>query len=137
MSENPFASVASAGAVTLFICATCRRAEEAEDRPRAGARLADAVAAIAGTATITVRQVECLANCKRGPSAAMTRHGGWTYVFGGLDPELDAAALLDGASLLARSTDGLMPWRGRPEALKRGMLARIPPLPDTLAGAAP
>jgi predicted metal-binding protein len=61
----------------------------------------------------------------------MTRPGGWTYVFGGLDPEMDAAALLEGAKLLAQSPDGLMPWRGRPEALKRGMLVRIPPLPET------
>ena len=28
----------------------------------------------------------------------------------------------------AQSVDGLMPWRGRPEPLKRGMIARVPPL---------
>lgn len=133
MFENPTASVA--GDVTVFVCTTCRRTQEAEDGPRAGARLADALSAVANPPTIDIRGVECLANCKRGPSAAMTRHGGWTYVFGGLDPEVDAAALLEGASLLAGSMDGLMPWRGRPEALKRGMLARIPPLPNILAGA--
>ena len=30
-------------------------------------------------------------------------------------------------SLFADSTDGLMPWRGRPDCLKRGLVARIPP----------
>ncbi|RUY54192.1 metal-binding protein, partial [Mesorhizobium sp. M7A.F.Ca.CA.001.05.1.1] len=26
------------------------------------------------------------------------------------------------------SKDGLIPWRGRPDSLKRGLIARIPPL---------
>jgi predicted metal-binding protein len=36
--------------------------------------------------------------------------------------------LVDGARLLAGAADGIMPWRGRPEPLKRGLIARIPPL---------
>ncbi len=43
----------------------------------------------------------------------------------------DAQALVQGAQLLAGSADGLMPWRGRPEALKRGLIARVPPLDFT------
>lgn len=123
-----------AEAVTLFVCTACRHAEDAEGAPRAGALLAAALAAAENPAGVTLQRVECLANCKRGPSAAMTRAGGWSYVFGGLDPAGDAAALMEGAALLARSPDGLMPWRGRPDALKRGMVARIPPLPITGTG---
>ena len=116
-----------APSVTLFVCVTCRAAEDAPEAPRAGDRLA-------ATLTdpppgVTIRRVDCLANCKRGPSAAMTREGGWSYVFGGLDPATDGAALLEGARLMAESEAGLMPWRGRPDILKRGMIARIPPLP--------
>jgi predicted metal-binding protein len=48
-------------------------------------------------------------------------------VFGGLDI-ICAGALVEGARLLARAGDGLMPWRGRPESLKRGLIARVPPL---------
>jgi predicted metal-binding protein len=54
--------------------------------------------------------------------------GAWTYVFGGLDADADAEALIEGARLLARAADGVMPWRGRPEALKRGLIARVPPM---------
>ena len=36
-----------------------------------------------------------------------------------------------GARLLAEAADGLMPWRGRPEPLKRGLIARMPPLDFT------
>ena len=60
--------------------------------------------------------------------AAMRREGAWTYVFGDLDAARDGAALVEGARLLARSADGLMPWRGRPEPLKRGLIARVPPI---------
>lgn len=112
--------------VTVFVCTTCRRpGDAAEVEPRAGARLAATLSPIEGVA---VREVECLANCKRGPSVAMARPGGWTYVFGGLSPE-DGPAVLEGAQLLFRSAEGLMPWRGRPEPLKRGLIARIPPIP--------
>jgi predicted metal-binding protein len=30
--------------------------------------------------------------------------------------------------MLARAADGILPWRGRPERLKRGLIARIPPI---------
>jgi predicted metal-binding protein len=76
--------------------------------------------------------LRCLANCKRGCSAVLRRLDPalptWTYVFGNLDPANDAEALVAGAKLFANSTDGLLPWRGRPDALKRGLIARVPPL---------
>ena len=50
------------------------------------------------------------------------------YVFGDLHAETDAAALVEGARLFARSSDGLMPWRDRPPPLKRGLIARVPPI---------
>ena len=71
--------------------------------------------------------MRCLANCTRGPSAAMRCNGSWTYVFGGLD-ERCAGALIEGARLLAGAADGILPWRGRPAPLKRG-LDRARPAP--------
>ena len=47
---------------------------------------------------------------------------------GGLEADRDAKALIEGAQLLARAEDGLLPWRGRPDILKRGLIARTPPL---------
>ena len=46
-------------------------------------------------------------------------------------PVLDVAcgeALIEGARLLAQAADGIMPWRGRPQPLKRGLIARVPPI---------
>jgi predicted metal-binding protein len=61
-------------------------------------------------------------------SAAIRCENTWTYIFGGLDPQRDGPSLIMGAQLLAQATDGIMPWRGRPESLKRGLIARIPPI---------
>jgi predicted metal-binding protein len=60
-------------------------------------------------------------------SAALQRTGAWTYVFGGLVASRDGETLAAGARLFARSENGLLPWTGRPEALKRGLIARVPP----------
>ncbi|MDI4658343.1 DUF1636 family protein [Xanthobacter autotrophicus] len=113
-------------AVTVFVCTTCRSLGEGAS-PVDGAALAEAAAAAPRPDGVAIQGVRCLANCKRSLSAAMVRRDGWTYVFG--DLAADAAPdLIAGAVLLAAADDGLMPWRGRPESLKRGMVARIPPL---------
>ena len=57
----------------------------------------------------------------------MRRNGSWTYIFGGLNADC-AAALVVGARMLAQAADGILPWRGRPDVLKRGLIARVPPI---------
>jgi len=124
-------AVANRGAATaapvVYVCITCKRAGDADTEPRPGALLAAATARAAAGTEVEVRRLRCLANCTRGPSAAMRCNGSWTYVFGGLDATC-ANALIDGARLLARAADGILPWRGRPEVLKRNLIARVPPL---------
>ena len=110
----------------LYVCVTCRRAGEPDAEPRPGALLADATEQAAAGTEVEVRRLRCLANCTRGPSAAMRCNGSWTYVFGGLDAA-NADALVAGAKLLADASDGILPWRGRPEILKRALIARVPP----------
>jgi predicted metal-binding protein len=99
--------------------------------PAPGEVLAAATARAAEGSGIATRPVRCLANCNRGLSAAVRRDGAWTYVFGDLDPAGGAVALVEGAKLFAGASDGLMPWRGRPDALKRGLVARTPPFEFT------
>jgi predicted metal-binding protein len=120
-------SAATAAAPVVYVCVTCRRAGEAESDPRPGAILASATEQAAAGTEVEVRRLRCLANCTRGPSAAMRCNGSWTYVFGGLDVTC-AEALVAGARLLAGAADGILPWRERPEILKRGLIARVPPI---------
>ena len=115
----------------IYVCITCRHQGNqdaaAETEPRPGALLAAAAERAAVGTEVTVRRLRCLANCSRGPSAAMRCNGSWTYLFGGLDEQC-ASALIEGARLLAGAADGILPWRGRPEILKRGLIARVPPI---------
>ena len=113
--------------VTIVVCSSCRFAGDPEADPRPGLLLARATAAAAADTAIRVRRVGCLGNCSRGLSAAVLREGAWSYVFGGLDTN-SAADLVAGAELFRRTTDGFMPYGARPEALKRGLIARIPTL---------
>lgn len=117
-----------AGRATVLVCITCRAATDPADVPRAGIALAEATAvAAASAADISVQRIRCLGNCNRGPSAAIRCENTWSYVFGGLEPARDGLSLVIGAQLLAQAEDGIMPWRGRPESLKRGLIARVPP----------
>jgi predicted metal-binding protein len=113
---------------TIYVCITCRKPGDADDAPRPGLTLARATERAAKGTGIAVCQVECLANCSRSLSAAVACDGAWTYVFGGLEADRDAEALIEGARLLSRAEDGLLPWRGRPDVLKKGLIARVPPL---------
>ena len=128
IAEDENQEIEALASTTIYVCITCRRASDPEDAPRPGLALARATARAAEGTGVTVRQIRCLANCSRALSAAVRRDGAWTYIFGGLEADTDAGALIEGARLLARAGDGLMPWRGRPEVLKRGLIARVPPI---------
>jgi predicted metal-binding protein len=121
--------IGPAGRARVLVCITCRAADAPDaDAPRAGLALAEATAAAAaGDSDISVQRIRCLGNCSRGLSAAIRCDHAWTYVFGGLEPARDGPSLVIGARLLALAADGIMPWRGRPESLKRGLIARVPP----------
>jgi predicted metal-binding protein len=126
-TADPARAAGAASAITIYVCVTCRGGKPLDLVPVPGEVLAAATARAADGTSIAVRPVRCLANCNRGLSAAVRRDGAWTYVFGDLDPGGGAAALIEGAKLFAAAPDGLMPWRGRPDALKRGLVARTPP----------
>lgn len=117
--------------LTLYVCTTCRAATDDPDGPRAGARLLDALtAALAARDTpVAVEGVECLSVCKRPCTVAVASPGRWTYVYGDLDPASAADTILDGISRYAATPDGLVPWRERPDAFRKGVVARIPPAP--------
>jgi predicted metal-binding protein len=115
--------------VRVSVCVTCGRTEGSAET--AGARLLAALApalAAAG-APVEAAAVECLSVCKRPCTIAASGPGRWTYVWGDIDPDADLAAVVDGLSRYAAAPDGLVPWRERPERFRKGVVARIPPLP--------
>ena len=121
-----------ADSVRILVCASCRAAGGDPDAPRPGAVLAaglrDALD-LAGDAAISVETVECLSVCKRPCTVALSGEGRWTYVYGDLDPALGVETLLTFARQYRQTPDGIVPWRERAEAIRKGVVARLPPLP--------
>jgi predicted metal-binding protein len=114
--------------VELLVCTRCRRGQEIpEDGERPGAvffrRLSET--AIDG---VTVTPVECLSNCSQGCTIALRGRDRWTYVYGRFDEAHHVETVRDGAVKYAKTPDGLVPWRERPEHFRKNCIARLPPL---------
>ncbi len=117
---------------TIHVCTTCRRTREdlPEGFDRPGIALADALASrlVGAGSAITVQPVECLSVCKRPCTVALSGEGKWTYVYGDLDPQGAVETLISFARQYGASPDGVVPWRERPETIRKSVVARIPPL---------
>jgi predicted metal-binding protein len=122
----------SPSASKLFVCTTCRQAGEAtEDQAeRPGSRLMKALSELVtdGGQGIEIVPIECLSNCTRGCTVAISGPGKWTYVIGALDPEQHAGDVIAFARLHHAHADGLPVWRERPVHVRKNTIARVPPL---------
>lgn len=117
------------GRTRIYVCVTCRAEGDASDL-RAGARLhAALLSECTSEADLEVVPVECLSVCKRPCTVSFAASDKWTYVYGDLSPDTSAATVRQAARLYAAAPDGLIPWKLRPDAIKRGVVARVPPLP--------
>lgn len=115
--------------VVVSVCVSCRNPSGPEsERPGEAFLTAMRAAAHEAGSPITIRPVQCLSVCKRPCTVALSSPGRYTYMFGDLDPSTGVAALLEGAAIYAGQEHGYMLWRERPEALRKGILARIPPV---------
>jgi len=131
MTEPVFLS-----AVTeLIICTTCRPPGAARDIPAAGEALLEAVQVatwdldVEQQARIRVRGLACMSGCSRACTVTLQAPGKYTYYFGDLLADgVTAAQVLACAQLHAYSTDGNLLRKDRPERLRSGILARLPPL---------
>ena len=114
--------------VTLHVCITCRAGQTlSDDEIRPGARLHAAIVEAGAPDGVSIVPVECLSACSQGCSVALSAPGRWSYVYGRLS-EAHAQDIVAGAAAYAASSDGIVPWRTRPEIFRKQSLARIPPI---------
>lgn len=117
----------------VIICTTCRPPGESRDLPAAGTDLFEAVQTQQllhedRWPLVRVRGMACLSSCSRACSVAFQAPGKHTYLFGDLQPDQETAQhLLACAALHATAGDGNLPRSDRPERLRSGILARLPP----------
>lgn len=112
----------------LHICKTCRAGRPVTDGQHCpGALLLSALTQAPAPGGLHIREVECLSACDHGCAIALTKPGGWSYVYGRMTAA-DAPEILRGAALFAATSDGLVPWRDRPVIFRKQSLARLPPM---------
>ncbi|MGH1419783.1 MAG: DUF1636 family protein [Hyphomicrobiaceae bacterium] len=120
------------GRITLHVCTTCRRGDEplGDKKDRSGYKLFEAVQEQLGQRqdvdAIDLIGVECLSGCSRGCTIAVSGDDKWTFVIGDLDPEKHAEDIVTYARQHGAHEEGLPTWRERPEAIRKGVLARVP-----------
>ncbi|NBR10922.1 MAG: DUF1636 domain-containing protein [Alphaproteobacteria bacterium] len=112
---------------TIYVCTTCKTADDPSP-DRAGARLFKALQEVAHThqSNVIIEGVECLSVCKRPCTIAFSAQDKWTYVYGDFTADDSAEQILACAAQYAATNDGLIPWKERPDALKKGVIARLP-----------
>ncbi|MGH6816889.1 MAG: DUF1636 family protein [Hyphomicrobiaceae bacterium] len=114
---------------TIFVCISCRRrlGPDSETFEEPGRTFAATLRANAPPA-IAVTPVECLAVCKRPCTVALAAAGKWTYIIGDLDPDTHTSEVLAAALSFGATENGIVPWKERPAAFRKGVVARVPPL---------
>ena len=111
-------------AATLLVCVTCK-----SDEGPMGEGLLEALSArLAAEPDIALQPVECLSVCKRPCTVALAAPGKWTYVVGDLKRESHLEDIVVAARRYAASPEGIVPWRERPLAFRKGVVSRTPPL---------
>ena len=114
------------GPIVVSVCVTCKTADGGTV---VGPDMFESVkAAIGRSDHVLVRPVQCLSVCKRPATVAVTSADGYTFLFGDLQTESGTAALVSFVKSYQKSDYGLVPWRERAEVLRKGMLARVPPM---------
>ena len=123
----------SAPELELITCATCAGAERDARGRSGGERLLEALQAARAAGVgpaLTLSSVRCLWSCARSCAVYLRAPERPGYILCGLAPDDSSArALLEYAELYAQSSDGAVPYKRWPDALRGHFLCRVPALP--------
>jgi predicted metal-binding protein len=124
-------------ATEIIVCTTCRPPGASRELPAEGLALFEAVQdALLECELDTgqheglhVRGMACMSGCSRACTVTLQARGKFTYYFGDLAADTDTAAqVIACAQQHWHSTDGNLARNARPERLRSGILARLPPI---------
>jgi predicted metal-binding protein len=116
----------------IVACFTCGSSDRDSEGRTRGERLIAALAAQVARPEVAVSSVRCLWSCSQSCAVHVRAAGKVSYVLARLEPNDETAgALLDWSALYARSTDGAVPFKTWPQALRGHFVCRIPAAPPT------
>ena len=120
----------------IIVCTTCRPPGASRELPAEGLALFEAVREALLVCELDtglhkglqVRGLACMSGCSRACTLTMQAQGKFSYYFGDLAPDAETAAQVIACAQLHRhSADGNLARNARPERLRSGILARLPP----------
>lgn len=115
-------------AMTIFICSSCKAADNGDDRPGLGLIESLSARLEGPESAIQLRAVDCLAVCKRPATISFVAPGKWTYVISDINVAAHVDDVIAAARAYAESETGVVAWKQRPMFFRKGVIARIPPL---------
>jgi predicted metal-binding protein len=126
------------GQHTMFVCTTCAAVWEGGKKVgvSGGEKLLQRLQEIHSNWELhqefAIQPVECMSACNRSCVISFAAGSKYTYLFGDISSDLPVSEIegvLECASKYYTHPQGLLPWSERPDPLKKGILARIPPIP--------
>lgn len=121
----------------IIVCTTCRPPGASRELPAAGLALFEAVQDALLNCELDTGQhtglklhgLACMSGCARACTVTLQAQGKFTYYFGDLASDDETAAqVIACAQLHKHSADGNLARNSRPERLRSGILARLPPV---------
>lgn len=124
----------------IFVCTSCGSSHKTKQyvAKSGGERLLEKLQTLYCAWTLqdefSIQPVECMGVCEQACAIAFVSPNKQTYLFGSLpgdatSVEATATAVLQCASQYCAKSNGLLPYSKRPELLRAGAIARIPPMP--------
>ncbi len=113
----------------LVACVTCGSAERETHGSTRGERLLGELTRAHDTANsaVALSSVRCLWACSRSCAVHVRAPGRPSYVMCGFEPnQASAQGLLDWAEMYAASSDGAVPFKQWPAAVRGHFLCRVP-----------
>ena len=124
----------------IFVCMRCGSSHQTQQYicQSGGERLLDKLQTLHHDWVLqdefSIQPVECMGVCDLACAIAFVSPHKHTYLFGDLPADIErvektATAVLECASQYHSKPDGLLSYAERPELLRAGAIARIPPMP--------
>jgi|UPI000568C1B3 predicted metal-binding protein len=120
---------------TLFVCVLCRYSEFNQNQSELslGQLLFDQLSTELATCewreAIRLKPVRCMGACSRACVVAFAAPDKLTFILSELSPTQSIPELLKFSSQYIACSGGKVPYKERPEAVKRGIHAVLPSLP--------
>lgn len=121
----------------IIVCTTCRPSGASRELPAHGLALFEAVQEALLVCELDtgqhkglqLRGLACMSGCSRACTVTLQAQGKYTYYFGDLTPDGETAAqVIACGQLHVQSADGNLARNARPDRLRSGILARLPPV---------